>query len=75
MALLSIEGVAKEYNVRGKRVVALDAIDLNIEHGEFVTIAGPSAEPDRGPVSRELGTYSLASSEGHSATVSRGEGG
>jgi len=42
VALLSIEGVAKECNVRGKRVVALDAIDLNIEQGEFVTIVGPS---------------------------------
>jgi NitT/TauT family transport system ATP-binding protein len=42
VALLSIEGVGKEYNVRGKRVVALEAIDLNIEQGEFVTIVGPS---------------------------------
>ena len=42
MALLSIEGVRKEYQVRGKRVVALDSIDLNISDGEFVTIVGPS---------------------------------
>ena len=42
MPLLSIEGVRKEYQVRGKRVVALDSIDLNIAEGEFVTIVGPS---------------------------------
>ena len=42
MSLLSIEGVSKEYHARGKRVVALDAIDLNITEGEFVTIVGPS---------------------------------
>ena len=42
MALLSIEGVRKEYLSRGKRVVALDSIDLDIPEGEFVTIVGPS---------------------------------
>jgi NitT/TauT family transport system ATP-binding protein len=42
VALLSIQGLGKEYNVRGKRVVALEAIDLDIEQGEFVTIVGPS---------------------------------
>ena len=42
MALLSIEGVRKEYFSRGKRVVALDSIDLDIPEGEFVTIVGPS---------------------------------
>jgi NitT/TauT family transport system ATP-binding protein len=40
--LLSIEAVSKEYHVRGKRVVALDSIDLSVEEGEFVTIVGPS---------------------------------
>jgi len=40
--LLSIEGVRKEYQVRGKRVLALDSVDLNIGEGEFVTIVGPS---------------------------------
>jgi len=40
--LLSIEGVRKEYQVRGKRVLALDSVDLNISEGEFVTIVGPS---------------------------------
>ena len=42
MSLLTIEGVGKEYFARGKRVVALDAIDLDIAEGEFVTIVGPS---------------------------------
>ena len=42
MALLSIEGVRKEYQVRGRRVLALDNVDLSIVEGEFVTIVGPS---------------------------------
>jgi NitT/TauT family transport system ATP-binding protein len=42
VALLSIEGVRKEYFSRGKRVVALDSIDLAVPEGEFVTIVGPS---------------------------------
>jgi NitT/TauT family transport system ATP-binding protein len=41
-ALLSIEGVGKEYHVRGKKVLALDSIDLAVAEGEFVTIVGPS---------------------------------
>jgi NitT/TauT family transport system ATP-binding protein len=40
--LLSIEGLSKEYHVRGKNVLALDAIDLTVTEGEFVTIVGPS---------------------------------
>ena len=42
MSLLSIEGVRKEYQARGKRVVALESVDLDIREGEFVTIVGPS---------------------------------
>ena len=42
MALLSVEAVSKEYHVRGRRVVALDAVDLTVAEGEFVTIVGPS---------------------------------
>jgi NitT/TauT family transport system ATP-binding protein len=42
VSLLSIEGVSKEYHVRGKRVVALESIDLTVAEGEFVTIVGPS---------------------------------
>jgi NitT/TauT family transport system ATP-binding protein len=42
VALLSIEGVSKEYHVRGKKVRALDAIELHVSEGEFVTIVGPS---------------------------------
>jgi len=40
--LLSIESVRKEYQVRGKRVLALDSVDLSVAEGEFVTIVGPS---------------------------------
>src|SRR5919108_3707374 len=42
VALLSIEGVGKEYQVRGKKVLALDSVDLTIAEGEFITIVGPS---------------------------------
>jgi sulfonate transport system ATP-binding protein len=42
VALLSVEGVSKEYRVRGKRVLALDSVDLTVNQGEFVTIVGPS---------------------------------
>jgi sulfonate transport system ATP-binding protein len=42
VSLLSIEGVCKEYQARGKRVLALDSIDLTVAEGEFVTIVGPS---------------------------------
>ena len=42
MSLLSIEGVGKEYHVRGKKVSALDSVDLVVAEGEFVTIVGPS---------------------------------
>jgi len=42
MSLLAIEGVGKEYSARGKRVVALESIDLDVTEGEFVTIVGPS---------------------------------
>jgi NitT/TauT family transport system ATP-binding protein len=42
VSLLSIEGVGKEYNVRGRKVVALDTINLSVAEGEFVTIVGPS---------------------------------
>ncbi|HSC71481.1 MAG TPA: ABC transporter ATP-binding protein [Candidatus Methylomirabilis sp.] len=40
--LLSVEGVSKEFQVRGKRVVALDSVSLTLAEGEFVTVVGPS---------------------------------
>ena len=40
--LLSIDGISKEFSVRGKQVLALDALDLGVEEGEFVTVVGPS---------------------------------
>jgi NitT/TauT family transport system ATP-binding protein len=42
LSLLSIEGVGKEYHVRGKKVSALESVDLVVAEGEFVTIVGPS---------------------------------
>jgi NitT/TauT family transport system ATP-binding protein len=42
VALLSIENVRKEYQVRGKKILALDSVDLTIAEGEFVTVVGPS---------------------------------
>jgi NitT/TauT family transport system ATP-binding protein len=42
VTLLSIEGVGKEYQVRGNKVLALDSVDLTIAEGEFITIVGPS---------------------------------
>jgi len=42
MPLLAIEGIRKEYQVRGKKILALDSIDLTVAEGEFVTIVGPS---------------------------------
>lgn len=41
-SLLSVEGVSKEFNVRGKRVLALDRLSLSVDEGEFVTVVGPS---------------------------------
>jgi sulfonate transport system ATP-binding protein len=40
--LLAIESVSKEFDSRGKRVLALDSVDLAVAEGEFVTIVGPS---------------------------------
>ena len=40
--LLQVEGVNKEFNVRGKTVLALDSLALSVGEGEFVTVVGPS---------------------------------
>ncbi len=40
--MLSLEGVSKEYSMRGKTVRALDSTTLNIEAGEFIAVVGPS---------------------------------
>jgi NitT/TauT family transport system ATP-binding protein len=40
--LLSVKNVRREFNVRGKNVLALDTLDLGIDEGEFVTVVGPS---------------------------------
>jgi NitT/TauT family transport system ATP-binding protein len=40
--MLNIEGVKKVFDTGVKPVLALEAVDLTIERGEFVTIVGPS---------------------------------
>jgi NitT/TauT family transport system ATP-binding protein len=40
--LLSVEGLSREFDSRGKRVLALDSVDLSLAEGEFLTIVGPS---------------------------------
>ncbi len=39
---IRIQGVRKSYVSRGREVLALDRIDLDIEAGEFVALVGPS---------------------------------
>jgi putative ABC transport system ATP-binding protein len=39
--MISLKGVSKFYDGK-RRVVALEAVDLEIEHGEMVSIVGPS---------------------------------
>jgi len=40
--LLSLRGIEKIYTIGDQEVRALDGIDLEIDHGEFVAIMGPS---------------------------------
>lgn len=40
---LCMEGISKAYEVDGRPVQILQAIDLAVWHGEFVTVLGPSA--------------------------------
>ena len=40
--MLQIEGIRKEFSGGAVPVVALEAVDLTIERGEFVTLVGPS---------------------------------
>ena len=42
MALLQFEGVSKRFHRGAEEVVALDAVDLSIDAGEFVALIGPS---------------------------------
>lgn len=42
MSLIELEGVSKIYRVGDQEIRALDAVDLRIEEGEFVSIIGPS---------------------------------
>jgi NitT/TauT family transport system ATP-binding protein len=40
--VLELSGVGKEFTVRGRKVVALDGIDLRVTPGEFVCVVGAS---------------------------------
>mgnify|MGYP001035785861 CR=1 FL=1 len=40
--MLQMHSVTKSYNHRGKRVLALDNVTMDIARGEFVSIIGPS---------------------------------
>ncbi len=42
MEVVRIENVSKYYNLGNQRVDALNDIDLIVEEGEFLAIAGPS---------------------------------
>ena len=39
---IDIEAVSRSFDLRGRRVLALDRIDLSIAAGEFVTLVGAS---------------------------------
>jgi NitT/TauT family transport system ATP-binding protein len=40
--LLSLNNVRRDFQVRGRQVVAVDTLDLRVDEGEFVTVVGPS---------------------------------
>jgi putative ABC transport system ATP-binding protein len=42
MALITLRDIGRHYGSAGARVRALDAVDLEIEAGEFVAVTGPS---------------------------------
>ncbi len=40
--MLEVEGVTKTFFEDKKRIIALDGVNLSVEHGEFVCVVGPS---------------------------------
>ncbi len=40
--IIQMEGLAREYEMGGSTINALDGVDLEIERGEYVSIVGPS---------------------------------
>jgi putative ABC transport system ATP-binding protein len=40
--MMQLRGICREYAVGGETVHALDHVDLDVEHGEYVSIMGPS---------------------------------
>ncbi len=40
--IIQMEGLAREYEMGGSKINALDGVDLEIERGEYVSIVGPS---------------------------------
>ena len=46
-SIIKLENVWKIYTMGDVQVKALRGVDLNIKHGEFVSIMGPSGSGDR----------------------------
>jgi len=42
MASLKLENVTKRYDDQGEVVTAVDDMNLDIDHGEFICFVGPS---------------------------------
>ena len=42
MPKLSVQGISKEFERRGQRMLALDDISFEIQPGEFLVVVGPS---------------------------------
>ncbi len=42
MALIEIKAITKRYHKGGETITPLDAVSLNIEHGEFISLMGAS---------------------------------
>lgn len=39
---ISIRGLTKQFDVRGKTITALDSLDLDVPRGQFLVVVGPS---------------------------------
>src|SRR2546421_628512 len=46
MALVELRNVSKIYHLGGEEIRALDDLSLDIQEGEFISIIGPSPQPE-----------------------------